>query len=616
MKNEKIIFVDKTISLNKIKNLVENDKNCKIITFDYSSHKNLLENRISHKISDEFLTKDEFQDIHNESFNLTRWFEGDLEYLLEYENVNLGRVFYVEFHHFLLQFLKKLLEIREISKKTSDAECMVSPALFEITRKFNSNIISIKDSDSQKDNFLDDSIRYRITNSLNVNISRSSYQRLKKSSDKIISNLSKNETDDRKKSVLFVEFNPIKYKKLFEINKKHSINLVLFNRRRPTIWNFKSYNIIKKSGCVIATYDDVLDKKLLEKIENDQKKIVISIEKLWKNEKYFESFFIFKEIKFWKIIKPIFINLCIQRMTEAIREVNITKSTLEKYNISSIVCWSENGFNEQIVIGIGNKLNKKIILLQHGLYLDSKDSVLQNEFSGVLPRKSNRFFVWGKEFAEYAKNSGVVDNKIEIIGNPAYDIIFEEKENDRKKEYVLIATTSTSNKIEDFLVKNKEDYENAILLVCKSLKKRNRKIVIKIHPFEEEEYLTQLVKELDSNIQVIKKGDIIPLIKTCEIFISIDMSTTMLEAQIINKPVISIKTQNIPLIDESKIFTSKSFMRIKIEDFNDVIDKVLTDEDYKSEMISKGSKFLGRYVSNQGISSERLFSCLEDSKEN
>jgi len=70
------------------------------------------------------------------------------------------------------------------------------------------------------------------------------------------------------------------------------------------------------------------------------------------------------------------------------------------------------------------------------------------------------------------------------------------------------------------------------------------------------------------------------------------------------------------LIDESKIFTSKSFMRIKIEDFNDVIDKVLTDEDYKSEMISKGSKFLGRYVSNQGISSERLFSCLEDSKEN
>ena len=616
MKNEKIIFVDKTISLNKIKNLVENDKNCKIITFDYSSHKNLLENRISHKISDEFLTKDEFQDIHNESFNLTRWFEGDLEYLLEYENVNLGRVFYVEFHHFLLQFLKKLLEIREISKKTSDAECMVSPALFEITRKFNSNIISIKDSDSQKDNFLDDSIRYRITNSLNVNISRSSYQRLKKSSDKIISNLSKNETDDRKKSVLFVEFNPIKYKKLFEINKKHSINLVLFNRRRPTIWNFKSYNIIKKSGCVIATYDDVLDKKLLQKIENDQKKIVISIEKLWKNEKYFESFFIFKEIKFWKIIKPIFINLCIQRMTEAIREVNITKSTLEKYNISSIVCWSENGFNEQIVIGIGNKLNKKIILLQHGLYLDSKDSVLQNEFSGVLPRKSNRFFVWGKEFAEYAKNSGVVDNKIEIIGNPAYDIIFEEKENDRKKEYVLIATTSTSNKIEDFLVKNKEDYENAILLVCKSLKKRNRKIVIKIHPFEEEEYLTQLVKELDSNIQVIKKGDIIPLIKTCEIFISIDMSTTMLEAQIINKPVISIKTQNIPLIDESKIFTSKSFMRIKIEDFNDVIDKVLTDEDYKSEMISKGSKFLGRYVSNQGISSERLFSCLEDSKEN
>ncbi len=611
MKIKKIIFIDKTISLNKIKNLIENERNFEIITFDYDSHKRLVQNNISHEISDEFLNMDDFYDIHKESFNLTRWFEGDLEPNLEYENVNLGRVFYVEFHHFILQFLKKLLEIREISDRTSDVEILASPTLYQITKKFNLNSKIIEDSTSKNDDFLDDSVRYRITNSINLNISRSSYQKLKKSSDRIISNLSKNKIDVRKKSVLFVEFNPIKYESLFEYNKKSSINFVLFNRRRPAIWNLKSYNIIKKSGCVIATYDEIIDNKLLEKIEIEQEKVIKNIENLWENEVYFESFFIFKEIKFWDVIKSIFTNLCIKRMTEAVRETIITKMTIQKYNISTIVCWSENGFNEQIVMGVSKKMEKEIILLQHGLYLDSKDSVAQNHFSGVLPNNSDRFFVWGKEFEIYSKNSGIIGDKIKIVGNPGYDKIFDRKENDIKKEHILIATTSTSNKIEDFLIKNKENYENSILSICKSLRKRNKKIIIKIHPFEDEEYLTQIINELNEDIQIIKKGDIIPLIKKCEVFISIDMSTTMLEAQIINKPVISIKTQEIPLMDNSNIFTSKSFIRINSKDFDEIIDKVLENEGYRLEMIRKGSEFLDRYVSNKGKASEVFFSCLD-----
>ena len=37
MKIKKFIFIDKTISLNKIKNLIENERNFEIITFDYDS---------------------------------------------------------------------------------------------------------------------------------------------------------------------------------------------------------------------------------------------------------------------------------------------------------------------------------------------------------------------------------------------------------------------------------------------------------------------------------------------------------------------------------------------------------------------------------------------------
>ena len=112
-------------------------------------------------------------------------------------------------------------------------------------------------------------------------------------------------------------------------------------------------------------------------------------------------------------------------MREAIREINITKMVLENFKISSVVCWSENGFNEQIVIGLSKKMEKEIILLQHGLYADSIDSVYQNEFSGVLPRHSNNFLAWGDIMAEYTKNIGIPENKIKIIGSPSYDSIFD-----------------------------------------------------------------------------------------------------------------------------------------------------------------------------------------------
>ena len=250
--------------------------------------------------------------------------------------------------------------------------------------------------------------------------------------------------------------------------------------------------------------------------------------------------------------------------------------------------------------------------MQHGLYVDSVDSVSQNEFSGVLPRNSDNFLVWGDVMAQYTKNIGVPESAIEVIGSPSYDSIFDKKDEDGHKKYILIATTSTSNKIGDFLVKNRESFENTILSACKTLEKMGKDIIIKTHPFEEEEeYVTQIVKTLDSKIKVIKKGDIIPLIKSCEIFIALDMSTTILEAQLLKKPVISINTGIIPFNDESTIFKLDSCDRVKIEDFEGTVYKILHDRDYNLNVIRRGTNFLNKYVSNQGKASSALLSFLE-----
>ena len=85
---KKIVFLDSTSSIDDIKKITD-WKNIRIITFDYVSHKQLLESRIEHDISDDFLNEDELQIIQNKSFNLTKWYDGELESSLLYENINL-----------------------------------------------------------------------------------------------------------------------------------------------------------------------------------------------------------------------------------------------------------------------------------------------------------------------------------------------------------------------------------------------------------------------------------------------------------------------------------------------------------------------------------------------
>ena len=110
---------------------------------------------------------------------------------------------------------------------------------------------------------------------------------------------------------------------------------------------------------------------------------------------------------------------------------------------------------------------------------------------------------------------------------------------------------------------------------------------------------------------IIKKGDIIPLIKACDVFITLDMSTTILEAQLLKKPVISINTETVPFNDGSTVFETDSCVRIKIDEFEETIHRIIHDNNYRTKLIRRGTDYLNRYVSNQGSASVKLLSYLE-----
>ena len=139
---KKIILLDSIESVESIENELMKLNDARIITFDYVSHKTLLKSDIEHEISDNFLGEKEYESIQNKSMTLTKWYDGELSELLEYEKVNLGRIFYVEFHYYLLQILKKTLEVKKIVKELQDGDLIASPKLFNIAKEFNPSVIS------------------------------------------------------------------------------------------------------------------------------------------------------------------------------------------------------------------------------------------------------------------------------------------------------------------------------------------------------------------------------------------------------------------------------------------------------------------------------------------
>ena len=91
--------------------------------------------------------------------------------------------------------------------------------------------------------------------------------------------------------------------------------------------------------------------------------------------------------------------------------------------------------------------------------------------------------------------------------------------------------------------------------------------------------------------------------------ITFDLSTTILEAQLLSTPVISMyfrDNRNLNL----KIFEN-SCPRVSIENFKDMITKILYDDTFRYELIEKGENFSKSYLSNQNNSCLSLLNFLE-----
>ena len=583
--SKSIILFDSVSDYDDLDEIASKNKS-KIISFNYDTHKILKDKKIHHEISDNYLSKKDLRTIQKTAYSVSEWFNVDvISKYIYYNGVNLGSLIQDELINILVNYIKKVLELFKISKEFTNSTFIGSHTCCKIMKNFSKKINEFKNSNTENlQPFPLDSIKIKMkigtkNHSMEFGISKNLFKKLKSVSEKSSKFLlSKNNSiGETSKNILIVEFNPIQYQSFFEQMPDSKLNFLIYNRRRPAFWNFQSYNLIKRSGCLAETENSLLDAKLKKIILNGKRQIEIKISDLFLKESFFKSFFSLEEISFWPTFKEFFQEYFRKRALEFIQEVELTKKLMEKYDFSSILILSEAGLHERIALQLAYQKQIPVCLVQHGINYNTKESYDMNVAKGALPIKSDYYLCWGRISGEYSKKMAIKSEKVHPIGSAVFDGVTFDEQKCSKKDHVLLATGSpTKEHASDLTVEIIEKNMDAVKKICQVVTKYNKKLIIKTHPSPDEFDPSFIAKQVNPEIKVIKEGRISPLIQSCDLLIINDLTSPILDAYILKKPVISLRvTDNgwgIPTA-----FKNNSCIVTDLEKFDDDLKNVLNN---------------------------------------
>ena len=613
-----IILLDSNTDISKI-NLSDYD-GLKIISFDYESHKILNQKNLEHSISDDLLSNVNLLMIQKNAYSLSQWYnEESLKRYLEYENVNLGSLVQSEFINILVNYSKRFQECLNIVKKYgSNVNYICGGLNYEIMSELSSKLIKIQYQNSNDLFFPLDSLNIKmkigIKNiSKEFDIPQNIFKRLKKFSEESSRFLSNSIINSDKKSILLSEFSTLSYEPLLSKFPKSQLNTVIFNRRQPAIWNKKTFSIIKNSNVIVENETTLITSKIKSKIKVDFVKIEQKISEMFENSSFFTSFFSLDNHSFWKPFSLHFIKYFKERTKNFIHEIQISKQILEKYDFSLILILSEVGPNEKIFLQLENSKSIPKLLLQHGLINDSIEGYEHNVANGVIPIESNGGIVWGKVNENYLKKIGISSEKIHTLGTPLFDNLKKIDSSIENADYVLFATSGpTKEDSFDLTVKTIEKNFETIKQISEIVvTKYKMKLIVKIHPSPDEFDPTEILKKISPEIKIVKTGKISELIKNCKILIVVDESTSIIDAHLLNKPVlsISVKTEEFGV---PTILKNGSCVKSELESFDENFSKIINDENVRKEIKENAEKSIKNYISNSSNNSKTLLTFLEN----
>ena len=615
---EKIILVDSTSNFENIKNFFKKENNLSIISFDYKSHKKLENGNIPHQISDDYITDLQCKTIQDYVYKFTYWyFEKDFSKFLEYREINLGRLFQDELLNFFVRFLKKFKEIEIIFASNQNKEFLAENELFDIIQFFTNSTLNLQKSTKKFHSFPHEEMRVNLKIAgyeKSLFLSRDRYLKLKKLTDFLINNMFNPKiTDNTKTKILFAEYNTERYKELFLKSKKFNAEIFFYGKRRPAFWNGSTLKTIRNSKCKIITNHLIYDNVAKHEEKLGIKKMQTQLSELWKKNSSLEKFFTFGDFEVFTLIKPVLVELIENRLSHTIHEIELVNRMFQKIRFDFSVIINELGFSEQIISCLSKTHKVKCIHMQEGFHWDTIAAHANLTSQGAYLHDADILAVWGDiDRSISIENGGIPSNKVRIIGAPRYDNLFNSET--KKQDYILLASSGDPQpeEVNGIRINKIEEYLTDILQISKIVRELDEEVFIKLHPSPTQLMdLVELGKKIDPKITIVSHGEITSLLPSAKLVISIGMSSAIIEALILKKPVIFI-----PGIDynwgDPSIINEKGCLISSINELKNDLKGVLNNTKLYAEQQNSSRKYLSKLISHHGNASDEFYKYLKN----
>lgn len=592
-----------------------------VYSYNIESHKLLEEKKIAHKIAEEYLLENERLKIFDVVSCFHFWHENENLKDIQFDGINFFSLLdTIEFHTHLMNELINFYTTKNIIEKTNPKNIVATEKFSKILQtlnikeKFVNQIIPI--NFSEKLLWENIQIKQNIGKfPISFNLSRQNYNRIKSFWEKSICSLYSlwfNFKNANTKTIIFLEFYPPLYKKLISNLRKHGFNVVFLNRRRPAVSDKKSINVLRNLGVKIINYDRILngeEKKYIYSLEVDLMK---KLNQIFSNEEIFSNIFTVDDYSLWNVIKNQLIKIYKTRIHEYVLSYYTSKKILEKINIKCIMTLNEVGETEKSFLA-ANKNLVNSILLEHGFAIFLPETKRLASLSNYHSF-NDKIAVWSPSQKTFLEHSLKIESKkIIVSGSPRHDKLFKNKQIKNNDSIQVLIAPTPINQIQGFdETKSHLKFEQILIKICSILKKKNVKIILKLHPSQSyhNEIIKNIIKNLDPNISIHLLTSVTDLIESSDAIITITPegwgpSTVILESIILQKPIMNIildnHLHNFPYVQQNAILTASDK-----SDFDDYIEKLIFNSDFRNELIENGQKFLKSYLYEPGMASENL----------
>lgn len=615
-----LILVENSHDVEILKDTINSLKDAKIISFDFLAHKTLKELDISHKIIEDYFGQEDQNKIENKAIELcTSWYKQEDFNSLYYDGLNLGSLLEQEGIGYFFLHLKRVLGIKLILEKEKPRKILGASLSNFIDSVCKGRVETIPYQFRFTTFFYYDSfdIPIKIGNQIkSIKISREKFMKIKRFFE-LFTNLFFHFKPDlqnigNKKPILLLDFNPIFYDDLLkELSQNDTV--LLLNQRRPVVFNLQSLRIVKNSKCKIIQLEDFVNHNTLVEIKKKVDNFKKELNTIWSKEHTLEKTFSIDDISFWNAIKEEFIWTVSKRFEESIRRIILLQRLFESVNFKCILEWSHLGIEDKPVLYVANRKKIPIIFLQHGLEVLNPKFEKYIPFLTILPSYGAKEAVWGNIMKKNIIEHKIKPEEVLETGSPRHDIFFKRK-NNKKINTVLITVSpflhfnfaGTDTRSFDYL-------EECIKKIIYSIKKiSNKRIIIKLHPARFYYDIKSLLHRIDPSITIYQNQNIVDLIESCDIMISLNYTTALLEAMILNKPTMLVETEKQNIGDEIMFKRKASLCVSDINEIEPKLNDIILNDKIRKELIQKGQEFINDYFVNHGISSAYLANIIRN----